>query len=115
MSSHDKLVDDAEGHNLKPDPMSARTLPELKALMRQFWLWAGSPSCRNVARGSDGAFSHGTISKLLNENADKPALKLDYLRGCIRGCGADEEEERLWTTAWRRIHMACPPDEDGCA
>ncbi|WP_026410877.1 hypothetical protein [Actinomadura oligospora] len=115
MPSPDRLVDDVDGLDLKPDPLTAATFTELEDLMRQFWRWAGSPSCRDVARDSNGAFSHGTVSKLLYDRADKPVLKLTYLRGCIRGCGAGEQEERRWTTAWRRIHMAPPADEDGCA
>lgn len=102
-----RLIEDVSGHDLKPDPLRASSPEELETMLREFWLWAGRPSPRDVARASGGAFSHGTISKLLLETSDRPPpLKLAYVQGCIRGCLGDEEEIRRWTTAWRMVHLS---------
>jgi transcriptional regulator with XRE-family HTH domain len=109
-------VEDLDGHQLKPDPLTARNLDELEELLREFWRWAGSPSSRRVAGGSEGAFSHATIAKLLADKPGKPPLKQEYVVGLIRGCGGDEEEQKRWITAWRSIersgrsHLHAVPD-----
>jgi hypothetical protein len=101
-----RLIEDVSGHNLKPDPLRASSPEELGDLLREFWLWAGKPSLRDVAKDSGGAFSHGTISKLLLETSEHPPpLRLIYVQGCIRGCRGDQEEIRRWTTAWRMVHL----------
>jgi hypothetical protein len=107
------LFNDVDGHNLKPDPLTASTPAELEELLRAFWVWAGKPSCRDIARQSEGAFSRGTISNLLFDNDRKPPLKLSYLQGCIQGCGGDTEEVQTWTTAWRKVNIPKRTDGDG--
>lgn len=99
---------DLEGHSFKPDPLAARTPAELKDLMRLYWKWSGKPSCQHIADHSGGAFSKGTVRKLLYDEADTVPLKLNYLRGCICGCGGDPDEQKRWVTAWRKIHLQPP-------
>jgi hypothetical protein len=100
-------VEDLEGHPLKPDPLTASTPAELQKLLRAYWVWAGEPSPRDVARDSGGAFSHTTAYKLLDPNGPPfRRLKQVYVRGLIRGCGGDDTEQRLWVTSWRRIRIA---------
>ncbi|MEU8122644.1 hypothetical protein AB0C21_28375 [Spirillospora sp. NPDC049024] len=96
---------DLPGHALKPDPLTARTMPELHELLRIYWRWNGSPSTRTVARASEGAFSHSTAAKLLY-GPSQPDLDFEYLRGCVQGCGGDPTEVQRWLTAWRRIRLA---------
>ncbi|MEV5831146.1 hypothetical protein AB0L25_36830 [Spirillospora sp. NPDC052242] len=107
--------DDLPGHVLKPDPLTARTMRELEELMRTYWLWSGRPSTRKVAKASGGVFCHSTVSKLLYGGAKTPRLSLDYLCGCIRGCGGDLREEQRWATAWRRINVPQLPGANGAA
>jgi DNA-binding CsgD family transcriptional regulator len=97
-------VDDVPGHNHKPDPMKAATPADLERMLREFWVWVGMPSTRDISRRSGGLFSHATISKLLYEKPKKPPLKLAYVQGLVHGCGANAEEEQRWVTAWRAVH-----------
>jgi len=98
------LIPDMDGHALKPNPLEAATFDELIELMREFRAWAGRPSTRDLAHQSGGEFSHATISKVLSSRpGGKPPLKLGYVRGFICACGGDEEEQKRWITAWRRI------------
>jgi transcriptional regulator with XRE-family HTH domain len=103
--------DDAEmvtdlADDYKPDPSTATSLEELESLLRQFWLWAGLPSSRSVAKASDGAFSHATVAKILYDRPGKPPLRVSYVRGMIRGCGGSPAEERAWITAWRMVQLS---------
>jgi hypothetical protein len=99
-------LDDLEDHDLKPNPLAATTLAEFEECLRELWQWAGAPPCREIARGSGGAFAHSTISKLLHNRQGKPSLKLIYVIGCIKGLGMSELEQRRWATAWRKIHLS---------
>jgi hypothetical protein len=101
----ERLLEDLDGHNLKPDPLMARTPEELEQMLRVYRQWSGSPSFRRIARRSNGAFSHGTVGKLLNGKEPKPPLTLVYLRGCIKGCGGGKAEQTRWVTAWRQVHL----------
>lgn len=96
-------VDDPDGYHLKPDPLTAHSLSELEELLRMLWIWAGRPSARRLASGSDGAFSHATVSKLIYNNPGKPELKLRYVLGFVRACGAGKDEQTRWVTAWRTL------------
>ncbi|MEU0570510.1 hypothetical protein ABZ297_34680 [Nonomuraea sp. NPDC005983] len=97
------MIQDAPGYNLKPDPLSAQSLPELERLARDFWRWADKPSSRQLATHSKGAFSHATIAKIIYDKPDKPPLTMRYLLGLIRGCGGDKDEQQRWATAWRLL------------
>ena len=98
------LLEDVDGYDGKPDPLSCGTEEELFAALRAFWQWAGAPSSRTVAGRSGGAFSHATVCKLLaEERRRRPPLTLAYLQGLIRALGGEEEEVRQWTTAWRQV------------
>jgi DNA-binding CsgD family transcriptional regulator len=87
----------------KPDPLSARTLPELEDHLRSLWAWAGRPSSRTLASRANGAFSHATACKLIYGKTRKPILRLEYVLGLVVACGADEAEQERWATAWRGV------------
>ena len=87
----------------KPDPLSASSISELEDRLRSLWVWAGRPSSRKLAARSRGAFSHATVNKLIRQKPRKPALKLEYVLGFARACGADEAEQQRWVTAWRTV------------
>lgn len=97
------VIQDAPGYDLKPDPLGARSVPELEELARDFWRWADKPSSRQIAERSKGAFSHATVAKIVYDRPGKPALTMRYLLGLIRGCGGDKEEQQRWATAWRLL------------
>lgn len=105
------LLEDVDGYDGKPDPLSCRTEAELFAALREFWQWAGAPPSRTVASRSGGAFSHTTVCNLLaEEQRRRPPLTLAYLQGIIRALGGEEEEVRQWTTAWRQVRQISTSD-----
>ncbi|WP_285578591.1 hypothetical protein [Actinoallomurus iriomotensis] len=98
------LLEDVDGYDGKPDPLSCGTEEELCAALREFWQWAGAPSSRTVAGRSGGAFSHTTVCNLpAEEQRRRPPLTPAYLQSLIRALGGEEEEVRQWTTAWRQV------------
>jgi hypothetical protein len=102
-----RVWEDAPGYNLKPDPMTAQSLPELLMLLRRFWWWADEPGMRAVAERSGGAFSKSTVTKLIHGKTGGhppiPPLSQKYIAGIIRGCGGDDSETARWVTAFRLL------------
>ncbi|MEV1245614.1 hypothetical protein ACIBO2_52425 [Nonomuraea sp. NPDC050022] len=98
------VIQDAPGYDLKPDPFTANSVSELEELAREFWRWAGTPSTRQLAEQSRGAFSHATVAKIIYDKPGKPPLKMQYLLGLIRGCGGDAQEQQQWASAWRILN-----------
>jgi DNA-binding XRE family transcriptional regulator len=93
-------VQDAEGFDLRPDPLSARTTAELTACVRAYRQWSGGPSLRTMAERSGKAVSHSTIRAILSGGT---APSLAQVTAIIRGCGGSMEEQRNYATAWRRL------------
>lgn len=106
--SEEPVIPDADGINLKPDPLEAGSLAELEDLVRDYRKWAGEPSTRKIAQRSQGIFSHATASKIIYNRPHKPPLKMEYLIGIIRGCGGDQAEQQRWVTAWRILSQTHP-------
>jgi hypothetical protein len=112
-------VEDAVGG--WPNPLEEHvllnTFGHLDLQLLEFHSWAGRPSVRVVAKGSGGAFSHGTVhNRLLGdvEPGSKPfSAKLDYVVGFIRGCGGSELAVRTYATAWRRVDALVGPSRNG--
>ena len=98
-------VPDADGCDLRPDPLSARTLADLVDRLRDYRAWAGQPSLRRIAgrAGSVGqAVSHTTVHNVLSGGA---APGLPVVVAIIAGCGGNRKDQRDFATAWRRITM----------
>jgi hypothetical protein len=93
-------VDDAEGYDLKPDPLEASTAAELMAALRAYRDWAGRPSWRTMAGRAGQAFVHSTLWAAMNRD-ELPGA--DVLAAILAGCGASEEDRRAFMSAWRSI------------
>jgi tetratricopeptide (TPR) repeat protein/transcriptional regulator with XRE-family HTH domain len=97
-----KLVHDAAGYNLRPDPLDARTSAEFIACLRAYRAWCGQPSFRAIAAQSRFAVSHATIRTALG--SDKlPGLT--KVLAIVAGCGGGAEDQQRFASAWRRIVM----------
>ncbi|AQZ62953.1 unnamed protein product [[Actinomadura] parvosata subsp. kistnae] len=94
--------DDLPGHALKPDPLSARTPAEFVGLMKQYRIWAGEPSYRELVRRSRKAFGASTLCQALN-SAQLPPEKL--VRAFIWACSGSEDDLQAWATTWRLLRM----------
>jgi hypothetical protein len=97
-------VIDAVGFDLRPDPLGAETPAGLVATLRDYRIWAGRPSFRELARRTDGYPAASTICIMLRSE-ELPAF------GCmiayLTACGAAEEDLRRFATAWRRLSLDC--------
>jgi hypothetical protein len=93
-------VRDAEGFDLRPDPLDARTGAELVEMLRAYRIWAGQPSFRVIAARTWQKVGYSTLCTALGSTR---LPSLDVVMAVIIGCGADEEYQRRWATAWRKI------------
>jgi hypothetical protein len=96
---------DAEGHDLRPDPLQASTPAEFVRALRHYRVWAGDPPLRVIARRSGVGAS--TICTALSVEAMPP---LNLVLAIVEGCGAGEHDQRRFATAWRAIRLAAQDD-----
>ena len=100
------LVLDAAGFDLRPDPLKADTPAELTAALRQYRIWSGRPSFRELARRTGGTPAASTICTVLRSE-ELPAF--DCMIAVLNACGATEEDRQRFATAWRRISLDTGP------
>jgi hypothetical protein len=93
---------DAEGYNLKPNPLTASTAAELVATLREYRAWAGSPPFRRMAAQARHKVAYTTMWNALNGD-ELP--KFDVVLAIIQGCGGSQEDLRAFATAHRRINL----------
>jgi hypothetical protein len=94
-------VSDANGLDLRPDPSTAQTPAEYIEALRQFRLWAGNPSFRDLAKRCDQRPVASTICKIL-QRGELPS-RWEVIDAIIIACGATEEDRQRFATAWRRL------------
>lgn len=95
-------VSDAEGYDLKPNPLTAQTPGELVAALREYRTWAGSPPLRKMAAISRYKVAHTTLWSALN-GSELP--KFHVVMAVVQGCGGSQEDLRAFATAHRRISL----------
>ena len=93
-------VGDADGLDLRPDPLSARTDDELLDVLRRYRRWAGEPSYRVMSARNGGIPAAATICTVLTGH--RPP-KLDMVLAIVAGCGGGDEDQRRFASAWRAI------------
>jgi hypothetical protein len=94
---------DADGYNLRPNPLGAATVADLMECVRQYHIWAGNRGLRVMARHIEQQLSPQTLSNLLKSD-QLPRLG-DQMRLLIEACGGDAEDQQRFVTAWRRFKM----------
>jgi hypothetical protein len=94
-------VRDAEGYNLKPDPLQAQTAAELTEALRQYRAWAGNTPFRQMAARARQRVAHSTMCVAL-KSEDLPGLKV--VLAIVAGCGGGQADQEKFATAWRRIN-----------
>lgn len=91
---------DAEGFDLRPNPLAANTAAEYIDALWQYKAWSGDPSWRAMAKRAGQAVVHSTMYAAMNGST---LPKLDVVKAIIVGCGGGEDDLKLFATAWRRI------------
>ena len=105
-----RLVLDAPGFDLRPDPLQADTPGKFVTALRQYWIWSGKTPYRELAHRSDGELAISTISVMLSRRT-LPSQR--RMLAFIGACGATEEDCQRFVTAWRRISLAEQAGEPG--
>lgn len=98
---------DVEGFDLRPDPLGARSPAEFAEALRQYRVWSGDPSLRDIARRAGGRTAASTIWQALRTNDAVP--RLEVVMTIVTGCGGGEEDQRRFATAWRAIKLTTVP------
>jgi hypothetical protein len=94
---------DAPGCDLRPDPSDARNSVELIEALRQFRIWAGNPSYRDMERACNGRPVASTMCRVLGRG-QLPA-RFEVIDAIIIACGGEEEDRERFASAWRRLIM----------
>ncbi|MEZ7132650.1 hypothetical protein ACBR40_45570 [Nonomuraea sp. AD125B] len=100
-----RLRADIAGHDLEPDPLRASTKEEFLEVMREFHVWAGELSYREISLNSRKSVGASTLCEALDPNKRPRLPTLKLVQAFIQGCGGDEDTVARWTTAWRQVRM----------
>jgi hypothetical protein len=95
-------IDDAEGFDLRPNPLAATTPAEFIDALRQYKAWSGDPSWRAMAKRAGQVVVYSTMYAAMNGST---LPKLDVVKAIIIGCGGGEDDVSMFATAWRNIVM----------
>ena len=95
-------IADAEGFDLRPDPLRARTAADFMAALRCYRAWAGDPSYRKMASRASYALAASTICTALNSDT---LPRLELVLAVVAGCGGDDEDQQRFATGWRAIRL----------
>jgi hypothetical protein len=96
-------ISDAAGFDFKPDPLTATTPRQFIGALWGYKTWSGDPSWRKMATQAGQRVVHSTMHTAMNGTT---LPKLDVVKAIIIGCGGDEDDLRMFVTAWRRLESA---------
>lgn len=101
---------DAEGHELRPDPLQARTPAEFMMALRQYRIWMGEPPYRTMAGRLQAADEHTGTSRSASALCDRlnadTMPRLDLVVALVAACGGNHEDQSSFATAWRTIRLS---------
>ncbi|MEV0230780.1 hypothetical protein [Nonomuraea sp. NPDC050786] len=92
-----RLRADLPGYDLQPDQMRASSKEEFLAVMREFHVWAGEPSFREIARNAGKTVGASTLCEALDANKPPRLPTLKVVMAFIHGCGGSEDDLITWT------------------
>ncbi len=98
-----RQIGDANGFDLKPDPLAATTQAQFIEALWQYKWWSGDPSWRAMAAQAGHRVVHSTMYGAMHGTV---LPKLEVVKAIISGCGGSEEDLKAFATAWRRIDSA---------
>lgn len=93
-------IPDLPGLSLRPDPGAAGTTGEFLDCLRNYRLWAGSPSFRVMSKNCERRFAPSTICTALSSDS-MPSLEM--VLAIVAACGGPREHLCEFATAWRRL------------
>jgi len=93
-------IGDANGFDLKPDPLAATTEAQFIKALWDYKAWSGDPSWRAMAARAGQRVVHSTMYGAMHGSV---LPKLEVVKAIISGCGGGEEDLRAFATAWRQL------------
>jgi hypothetical protein len=99
---------DAAGFDLRPDPLQADSPAKLVDALREYRIWSGAPSFRELSRRAGGTPAASTIWNMLR-GEDLPPF--DCMLAFVGACGGTEEDCQRFATAWRRLSLGRHADD----
>jgi hypothetical protein len=96
-------ISDVTGYDYKPDPLTATTPRQFIGALWGYKTWSGDPSWRKMATQAGQRVVHSTMHAAMHGDV---LPKLDVVKAIIIGCGGNEDDLRLFVTAWRRLESA---------
>jgi hypothetical protein len=96
-------IEDADGHDLRPDPLTAHNTAELVDALRRYRIWAGEPSFREMAANSRQRAAASTMCSALLDEESLPTPEV--IEAVVIGCGGGQQDLQAFMTAWRRIRF----------
>ncbi|MEU5869894.1 hypothetical protein ABZ815_52660 [Nonomuraea sp. NPDC047529] len=99
-------IEDAPGHNSKPDPLKAKTEAEFVDAMRRYRVWARNPSLRDMAQACGWQVSHTTFRNMLK--ASTVPKRLDMVDAFVTALNGTPDDRRQWASAWRHFTVPAP-------
>jgi hypothetical protein len=96
-------ISDASGFDFKPDPLAVTTPRQFIGALWGYKTWSGDPSWRKMATQAGQRVVHSTMHAAMHGDV---LPKLDVVKAIIIGCGGNEDDLRMFVTAWRRLESA---------
>jgi hypothetical protein len=100
-----RVIPDAPGYDLRPNPLTAETPADLVRALVQLRQWAGNPPFREMERRCDSQAASSTIyTALASDKLPSQRVVLAIVTAC------DAEDLKLaFNTAWRKLNLAQGP------
>ncbi|MDG4823753.1 NB-ARC domain-containing protein [Asanoa sp. WMMD1127] len=83
-----------------PNPLSASTVDEFGACLRQLKKWAGDPSFGELGRRT--GVPRSTLADALSARRAR-LPRLEVIQVVVRACGGDAGDLARWESGWRRV------------
>jgi hypothetical protein len=87
----------------KPDPLAVTTPRQFIGALWGYKTWSGDPSWRKMATQAGQRVVHSTMHAAMHGDV---LPKLDVVKAIVIGCGGNEDDLRMFVTAWRRLESA---------
>jgi DNA-binding SARP family transcriptional activator/tetratricopeptide (TPR) repeat protein len=101
-----RVIPDAPGHDLRPDPLTAMTAADFMTTLRRLRQWAGNPSYRKMEEQCGRAAASATICTALTHD-ELPSQEI--VEAIVVACGGGAEQVSRYITAWRNLEMKQEP------
>jgi hypothetical protein len=90
--------------DLRPDPLTARSVREFLECLARFRVYMGNRSVRQISECCGGTISSSTVGNVLR--GDTLPDRLEVVNAIVFGCGGSNRDMADFQHAWRRLSMS---------